>query len=168
MSRSHSNGIKGGLLWEIGQSFPFLPLPLPFPIFLYPTLTISPTHFFFSLPLYFLFFSIHLPLTLSCSLYCPPPYKSVLWRISGPGMLRNASLGAPNLACKVDCVIHPRVGMLMLTEETRLGAHRRELVCHTSGGNGVMVAFKPSDETFGVVETPILLYSHDRINTIYF
>ena len=31
-----------------------------------------------------------------------------------------------------------------------------------------MVAFKPSDETFGVVETLILLYSHNRINSIYF
>jgi hypothetical protein len=51
-------------------------------------------------------------------------------------------------------VIHPRVGMLVLADETRMGAHKRELSCHTPGGNGVMVAFKPSDETFGVVETP--------------
>jgi len=166
MSRCHSSDIKGGRFWETGQPFPFLPLPLPFPFFSTRPLPFLLHTFFFLYPFtsFFPFPSSLLLLTLSCSL-SPPPTKGSHEAHLDRVWWRSASWGAPNIACKVKWHSPESWEAGVDWWNPFLG---RELIMLYTGGQGVMVAFKPSDETFGVVETPILLYSHNRINTIYF
>jgi hypothetical protein len=152
MSRCHSSDIKGGCFWETGQSFPFLPLPLPFPFFSTRPLPFLLLTFFFSLPFYFFFPfpSSLLLLTLSCSL-SPPPTKGSHEAHLDRVWWRSASWGAPNIACKVKWHSPESWEAGVDWWNPFLG---RELIMLYTGGQGVMVAFKPSDETFGVVETP--------------
>ena len=63
-------------------------------------------------------------------------------------------VGAPNIACKVKRSFTRELGGWCWRMKPGCRRRNREVIMLYTRGQRVMVAFKPSDETFGVVKTP--------------